>query len=274
VNVNYLSPSLYRMFIFFAFLVYLTTAASNSGACPLPTRYRSATEMKQLLPLQHNYNGAVTALANYYVNLASAPGPADWFKAAQLQGLSTQQYDNALGTYNGTFYLQLGPNLVPISQWVFNLDYTSRNTDYNTYCGVTEASLGLQRADQTGDNLFVNTYTKTKAVAGPGKNGYAIGSEYFYFPTSDSSHNCLTNINVTTGLQTTMICFFYKKVQTEDDSMKRSITQGGLINGMPVAPFPNDPFISVVGRLRIPKSAIPAASQSNFVWQANPDYVR
>lgn len=264
------------MFIFFAFLVYLTTANSNSGLCQLPTRYRSSSEMRQLLPLQTRYNGAVSAQATYYVNLASAstPGPADWFKAAVLQGLSTQQYDNVLGTYNGTFYLQLGANLVPVSQWVFNLDFTGRNTNYNTYCGVTENSLGLQRADQTGPNLFVNTYTKTKAVAGPGKNGNAIGSEYFYFPNSETSHNCLTNINATTGLQTTMICFFYKKIQSEDDSMKRSFEQNGLINGMPVVPFPNDPLVSIVGRLRIPKSAIPAASQSNFVWQANPDYVK
>jgi hypothetical protein len=260
--------------IFLLFIVFCLARAGNDGQCKLPTQYRTASTMKQLLPLQHNYNGAVTATANYYINLAAAPGPADWFKAAQLQGVSTQQYDNVLGTYNGTFYLQLGGVLVPISNWVFNLDFTGRNTNFNTYCGVTEASLGLQRADQTGDNLFVNTYTKTKAVAGPGKNGNAIGSEYFYFPTADSSHNCLTNINVTTGLQTTMICFFYKKCQSEDDSMKRSAEQAaGLVNGMQVAQFPNDPLVSIVGRLRIPQSAIAPANRDKFIWSPNPDYV-
>lgn len=254
-------------------LLLLLVSAGNDGQCKLPTQYRTAALMKQLLPLQQNYNGAVTATANYYVNLATVPGPADWFKAAQLTGLSTQQYDNGLGTYNGTFYLQLGGALVPISQWVFNLDFTGRNTNFNTYCGVTEASLGLQRADQTGDNLFVNTYTKTKAVAGPGKNGNAIGSEYFYFPTADSSHNCLTNINVTTGLQTTMICFYYQKVQSEDGSVKRAVGQSNTLNGMPVAPFPNDRLISIVGRLRIPQSAISVSDRGNFVWVSNPDHV-
>ncbi len=260
------------MLILFA-VVFALASAGNDGLCQLPTQYRTAAQMKQLLPLQQNYNGAVTATANYYVNLATAPGPADWFKAAQLTGLSTQQYDNVLGTYNGTFYLQLGGALVPVSQWVFNLDFTGRNTNFNTYCGVTEASLGLQRADQTGDNLFVNTYTKTKAYPGPGKNGAAVGSEYFYFPNADTSHNCLTNINVTTGLQTTMICFFYQKVQSESGGAKRALAQDNTVNGMPVAPFPNDRLISVVGRLRIPQSAIAVADRGNFVWVANPDYV-
>jgi hypothetical protein len=241
----------------------------NDGLCGLPEIYRSREKMRQLLPLHTNYMGSVSADINYYVNIATVPGPADYVKAASLTGLNVQEYDNCLGTYNGTFYLNLGGSYVPVANTFFNLDNCGEYGQCTQHCETTATTIGRSRTDITGDNLFVNTYTKTKAYGGTGPVGFAIGTEYFYFVTKDTSHNCLTNINITTGLQTTMLCFYYTKIPST--SLKRSDEQTGLLNGLPVGVFPNDPLVTFVGKLKLPQSIISQSNRNYFDWVPNPD---
>lgn len=256
---------------FVIFLFNLCFADScNDGLCGLPEIYRSREKMRQLLPLHTNYMGSVSATINYYVNVATVPGPADYVKVGALTGLNVQEYDNCLGTYNGTFYLNLGGSYVPVASTFFNLDNCGEYGGCREHCETTAVTIGRSRTDITGDNLFVNTYTKTKAYGGGGQNGVALGTEYFYFVTKDTSHNCLTNINITTGLQTTMLCFYYTKIPS--GSVRRSEEQTGLLNGLPVAPFPNDPFVTFVGKLRLPQSLISPSNRNYFDWIPNSNY--
>lgn len=250
------------MILFVCLLFNLARSDGNDDVCTVPTTYYSREKLRSLLPVPFKYIGSVSANATYYINIGAADEPPNWFLATNLLGLSVQVYNSGIGTINGSFYLNFSGSLVLVASWYFNLDtYDKKLTSYNTYCTSSlTGTIGYIRSDITANNLFTNVYTINKAFGNSGvfNLGDAQAMEWFIFTNNQVSFNCLTTMNVTTGLLATQICFRYQQISSKRDSFQN-------IGPSELADYPiDDPFVTNIGHLSIPKSLIEKDKQKYF----------
>ena len=232
--------------------------------------YNTRDEIKNLVPVAYNFNGQFNGSASLYINNATYPAPIQWLQIAILNGYSIQTYNSSLGTLQGDFYIQIGPNtFFPAAHWQYKMDPVEKWSSARTHCLLPDLRNAITsnyiRGDILSNNLLMNVYIANKALnstqLGSIKHGQTYGIEWYNFFTPEQSLNIQTQMSTTSPTAASQLCFTWIKV-ADESSLKR---EDSFFNKNTIVSESKEKHTHV-GKVKIPKSLIPKQWNSKFVF--------